>query len=177
MLPACNPTGNLEITLGGATRQELGEPRKSTIQAQLKTILIPLATDGFGLGLAAGFLRQDGRDAPARPFHNAYFYVPMSQGFANDRFVIHINIGASYDRNDGRTSRTWGIGSEAAITPRVYFIAETYGDGTGAPFRHAGFRFWIVPNRLQLDATYGQRAGETSSRWMSVGMRVLFPPK
>ncbi|MCA2998717.1 MAG: hypothetical protein ING75_08965 [Rhodocyclaceae bacterium] len=176
-LPACNPTGNIEMTLGGATRQEAGEPRQSTIQAQLKTILIPLETDGFGLGIAAGVLRRDGRGAPASPIDSAYLYAPMSKALAGDRVVLHLNIGASHDRNERKTFRTWGLGSETAITSRIYLIAETFGDGTGAPFRHAGFRFWLLPNRLQLDTTHGQRAGSANSRWISVGMRVLLPPK
>ncbi len=176
-LPACNPLGNLEMTLGGATRRIDGLSRQSTIQAQLKTILLPLTTDGFGMGLAAGVLSKRAPDAAANLSDNSYVYVPMSQAFFNDRLVLHVNVGASYDRNEKKTLRTWGIGSETALTSRVYLIAETFGETGSAPYRHGGFRFWLIPNRLQLDTTVGMRAGDRDSRWASIGMRVLFPPE
>jgi len=34
-----------------------------------------------------------------------------------------------------------------------------------------------VPNRVQLDATYGNRnGGETGERWFSIGLRLLSVP-
>jgi len=175
-LPACNPSGNLEWTLGGAVRDESGAPKQNTIQAQLKTIFLPLEPNGFGLGFAGGIQSKTGPEASAKPIDISYLYVPMSQSFLDDRVVLHLNVGASYDRNEKRSFRTWGLGSESALTPRVYLILETFGDGTGAPFRHGGFRFWLIPSRLQLDTTVGARAGDRDSRWISIGMRVLFPP-
>src|SRR5690349_17123527 len=36
-LPACNPTGNVELTVGGALTRELGETHTTDVQAQAKT--------------------------------------------------------------------------------------------------------------------------------------------
>ncbi len=36
---------------------------------------------------------------------------------------------------------------------------------------------WVVPDRVQIDATVGAQAGDYgASRWISIGMRLLSPP-
>jgi hypothetical protein len=45
-LPACNFTGNLELTLGGALTREDGQTRTTDVQAQGKTIFKPLEVNG-----------------------------------------------------------------------------------------------------------------------------------
>ena len=43
------------------------------------------------------------------------------------------------------------------------------------PTAHAGIRFWVVPNRFQIDSTYGvQQVGDPVRRFFSVGLRFLF---
>lgn len=174
--PACNPSGNLELSLGGATRAETGEPRASAVQAQFKTILKPLDINGWGVGLAAGVLSRNASDAPAKLVDNAYFYVPISKSFADDVVVLHLNLGAQRDRNAQQTKRSWGFGTEAALHPRLYLIAETFGEQGGRPFRHGGLRWWVVPSRMQIDLTVGSQSGNSQARWFTIGTRILFPP-
>jgi hypothetical protein len=59
--------------------------------------------------------------------------------------------------------------------PRWYGIIETYGQRKDKPTFHTGLRFWIVPNRMQLDATVGvQHATPFDRRFGSLGLRVLW---
>jgi hypothetical protein len=38
-------------------------------------------------------------------------------------------------------------------------------------------RVWVVPNRVQIDATIGTQGGDYgANRWLSIGMRLLTPP-
>jgi hypothetical protein len=57
-LPSCNFTGNLELTLGGSRTREAGRTETTDVVAQGKTLLRPLATDSWGVGLALGTVGQ-----------------------------------------------------------------------------------------------------------------------
>jgi hypothetical protein len=165
-LPACNPFG-LELTLG-ANRIEGDD----SLVLQAKMLLKPLDTNGYGLAASVGSLGGD-------PYVNGI----ASVSFFDDRAVVHANLGAIYDREASITRGTWGIGLEALLfAPRLYGILESYGQRGEKPTLHYGLRFWIVPNRFQIDATHGeQKAGSQSApdpaperRFNSVGLRILW---
>lgn len=171
-LPACNPGGNFELTLGGAlsysgTRQERGA---QVIQG--KTLFKPLATNGYGIGIAAGYATQPGSAHSGHP----YFYVPVSFSLADDLAVIHTNLGYTRERENHENRLTWGVGGEIQLSAQNYLIAETYGQDKGSPFFQLGLRHWIVPNYLQIDTTVGSRFGQFSEeRWLSIGLRLISP--
>lgn len=174
-LPACNFTGNLELTLGGAVTREFGGSSTSNVIVQGKTLLKPLQTNGYGIGLAAGYGAHPA-DYNGRNLGDPYFYVPASFSFADDRMVLHLNGGARHVRGE-QLRGAWGIGSEIQMSPRAYLIAETFGESRGNAAFQAGLRLWLVPNRVQVDATYGNQYGnKPDARWFSVGLRLLSPP-
>src|SRR5438128_843989 len=49
-IPACNPTGNLELALSGARTNEAGETHTSDALVQAKTLFRPLKTNDWGVG-------------------------------------------------------------------------------------------------------------------------------
>lgn len=171
-LPACNPGGNFELTLGGAlsftgTRQEAG-----ALVIQGKTLLKPLETNGYGIGIAAGYATQPGSANSGHP----YFYVPASFSLADDLAVIHTNLGYTRERENHANRLTWGLGSEIQLSAQNYLIAETYGQDKGSPFFQIGLRHWIVPNHVQIDTTLGSRIGQIhEERWISIGLRLISP--
>ncbi len=176
-LPACNPTGHFELTFGGARVRQNGEHAFTDHQVQAKTVLRPLETDGWGLGLAVGTVRHLKRESANGWPGDAYFYVPVSIAFDNDAWVVHVNAGAVNRRDEKRTIATWGLGNEIRLRDDLYFIPEIFRSERGRPFYQAGFRYWIIKDRLQVDATYGNRAvSDTGERWFSIGVRVLSPP-
>jgi hypothetical protein len=62
------------------------------------------------------------------------------------------------------------------LTPRAWLIAESYGQDKGNPFFQMGVRYWIVPNHVQIDTTYGSRFGAISEQhWFSIGLRLITP--
>lgn len=172
-LPACNPGGNFELTLGGGLAWADGRQQSGALVVQGKTLFKPLATNGYGIGLAAGYAAQPGSAHAGNP----YFYVPTSFSLADDRVVFHTNLGYTR-RHENREHRlTWGLGSEIQLTPRAWLIAESYGQDEGKPFVQAGLRYWIVPGHLQVDATYGTRLGRGGEEnWLSLGLRLISPP-
>ena len=164
-LPACNPWG-AELTLGHIRVDGiLGDTRTTVLQA--KTLLIPLTTNGTGVALTLGAFYG----STTNPYLNAI----GSFSFADDRVVVHTNLGALRDNVASTTRGTWGVGAEVLLMgPRLYGIVETYGQRGDKPTAHTGLRIWIVPNRVQLDTTVGVRRSTLEHRFGTVGLRVLW---
>jgi len=171
-LPACNPGGNLECTLGGALAYDGNRPESGAAVIQLKTLFKPLETNGYGMGLAAGYATQPGSAHSGNP----YFYLPVSFSLLDDRVVFHTNLGYTRERENQENRLTWGLGSETQLTDRTWLIAESYGQDKGHPFFQVGIRHWIVPNRMQIDTTYGSQFGAINDQhWFSIGLRLISP--
>lgn len=175
-LPACNFTGNLELTLGGARTGNAAGSETSDLVLQGKTLLKSLETNGYGIAFAAGYAGHPASHG-GRPLGGPYFYMPLSLSLADDRVVLHANLGAKHLREDRSNRGTWGIGSETMITPRAYLIAETFGESRDKASYQFGLRYWIIPNHVQIDTTYGNQYGsKRDARWFSVGLRLLSVP-
>ena len=151
-VPACNRL-DVEWTLGG-NRVE-GE---NNLIVQGKKLLKPLETNGFGLAVSiASIGGQFGINGIA------------SFSFLDDRSVIHANVAYLEDRP------AWGIGLEQLLlAPRVYGILESYGERGEKPTLHGGLRLWVIPNRFQIDSTYGTQQSDPVHRFFTVGLRFLF---
>lgn len=160
-LPACNP-GAVELTLG-ANRME----DDHNVVLQAKALFKPLETNGYGLAGSMGVFGGD-------PYVNGI----ASFSFFGDRAVVHANLGMVHDGERNELRGAWGLGLEALLfAPRLYGILETYGIKGEKPTLHYGLRFWIVPNRVQVDATHGtQKAwdSEPERRFNTVGLRILW---
>ena len=175
-LPSCNFTGNFELTLGGARTRDATGSETSDVIFQGKTLLKPLETNGYGIGFAAGYAAHPAAQN-GRTLGDPYFYVPASFSLADDRVVLHTNVGARHVRGESNSRATWGLGSETLISPRLFLIAETFGESRSNASYQLGVRYWIVPNHVQIDTTYGNQYGNKSdARWFSIGLRLLSVP-
>ena len=123
---------------------------------QGKTLFRPMDTNGWGTGLAVGAIKHPG---DGRSVSELYAYVPTSFSFYNDKFFLHTNVGVLHNQGTSTTRVTWGLGSETQLAEHTWLIAETFQQQEGRPFYQAGIRHWIVPNRVQIDATMGNRFG------------------
>jgi hypothetical protein len=175
-LPACNPLGGFELTFGGARTREGGTGAFTDELLQVKTILRPLDERGLGVGIAAGTLRRPHRESARGWPGDTYAYVPVSIAMSGEDWVLHVNAGAARHRDQRRTIATWGLGNEVRLRDGLYFIPEIFATDGGRPFYQAGLRQWVVKDRMQVDATYGNRAvSESHERWFSIGVRFLSP--
>lgn len=175
-LPACNFTGNLELTFGGARVRSDGASVFTDNVLQGKTLLKPLETDGWGAAFTLGTVRHPHRvEANGWP-GDAYFNVPISFSLMHDKWVAHLNGGASYRRDEKRTVATWGFGNEVQLRPDLFLIPEVFHSDPGRPFYQVGLRYWLVRDRVQVDATYGNRFVSQDLHWISIGVRLLTPP-
>lgn len=171
-LPACNFTGNLELTLGGALGKDYTGARTADIVLQGKTLFKTLEPNGWSWGLAFGNVRHPAIHANANLLGDLYAYIPASFSFREDRFVLHTNLGWLREKVGNQHRMTWGVGSESQISERTWLIAESFGQNQDKPFYQMGFRYWLVPDHVQIDTTYGNRFG-SGERWFSIGLRLL----
>ena len=158
-LPACNPSfvpleHGLEVTVGA---NRIGDQGNGILQA--KYLFKELQTNGFGLAATVGSFS-------GQPYANGI----ASLSFFDDRAVVHANVGRFSE--DGHT---WGVGLEALLfAPRVYGILETFGQRGETPTYHYGMRFWVMPNRFQIDATRADQGGDPQRRFYTLGLRFIF---
>lgn len=172
-LPACNPTGNFEITAGGGRAKPEGEPGTSDYVLQAKTLFRQLEPNGWGWGLALGKVFHPEINPGPNLLGNTYAYIPFSVSFNDDNVIVHTNLGWLKDRASGKHNMTWGVGAEIKVHPRLLAIAETFGDNHAKPYWQVGGRFAIIPDRVQVDATVGhQFDGPSGNRWISFGLRL-----
>lgn len=173
VLPACNPGGNFEITLGGGRAKYAEDYPANDYILQVKTLFKPLEMNGWGLGLAAGMVRHPEINPGPNLLGNSFAYVPFSASFYNDKIVMHTNLGWLRDHASNQDNLTWGLGGELQATTRITIIAETFGDNRTRSYRQTGIRFAVIPNVFQIDATIGQQfGGDSAGRWVSFGVRL-----
>ncbi len=176
-LPACSLGERTELTVGGAIGRG-GEPaRSSDALVQLKHLFRPFDERGWAAGIALG---QTVRSEPGRRSGlpgDAFATLLLSAASRDEAFAVHLNLGWLHQRERHRDRGTWGLGFEAQLAPSWILIGERFGDGSGRPWWQLGVRHWLVPGRVQVDATAGDRwGGPGGERWISVGIRLLSPP-
>ena len=171
-LPACNPFGNFELTLGTAVSAVDHQQTTADFIIQTKTIFKELTTNGWGIGFAMGVANHQSDDYPGpNGVGSTYAYLPFSHSFNDDQLITHINLGYIHYRNSSQDSLTWGIGSEYKLDPKLLYVLETYGDHRASPFIQTGLRYSIVPDILQMDTTVGKQLNGNDIQWLSVGVR------
>jgi hypothetical protein len=173
-LPACNPTGNLEFTVGGgrAYFDALATPNSTDYVYQAKTLFRKLDLHTSGIGLAVGMVHHPSIQVGPNQHGNQYAFIPISVPLNEDRLIMHLNPGILRDKASQETRKTWGIGFEFNATPRWMLIAESFGDTSTGSYWQSGVRFAIIPNLLQVDTTTGKKySGSSETQWISFGLR------
>jgi hypothetical protein len=172
-LPGCNPGGEVELTLGGGWRHEDGQTRNSDRLLQAKTLWRTLEGDSaWAWGTALGAVHR-----PLTSSTDVYAYLPLTVKLVGERLFLHANLGLRREGDTHEHVITSGLALEGQWSPRVWLVGETFVQDRGRPQFQFGLRFWVVPDRVQVDTTYGDRMGAGGAeRWMSVGLRLLSPP-
>lgn len=173
-LPACNPTGNFEITAGGGHTKNKSEPAINDYVLQGKTLFRDLTKNSYGWGLAVGRVNHPSSIPGPNSMGNTYAYIPVSISTMDDKVIYHTNVGWLRDKASSEQRMTYGFGAEVQTTNKLMLIAETFGDNKAKPYLQIGARYSVIPNLLQLDMTLGQQHnGNTDLRWISFGLRYI----
>jgi hypothetical protein len=169
--PACNPTGNLELAVGGARiRPDADEP-SSVIALQAKTLLSARGEGAWSFGLLAGAARDTG--APrGGPAFQGYAAKALASWYPRGDLEIDLNLGAANVYGQGSFALA-GAAIQYAIVDRLQLLAEAFHTEPGAGRYQVGARWTIVPDRFEAYASWGDRFGSPADQWsVIVGIRL-----
>ena len=177
LLPACNPLGNLELSLGMNRAHAVDTERATAIVVQAKSLIRELKPGEYGLGWVANLeSRRHPRPGQSRT-GDAHVAGIYSHSFRDDTFFIHANAGVRRLRDEHATEATWGLAAEYNFTERIAALVEA-SDTTRSPRGYqAGLWFALVPDRLELDISVGGDARDfRETRYWTVGIRMYTAP-
>lgn len=173
-VPGCNFFADTEVSLGTNLQTDSGLQSSRLYLLQAKKRWRVLEPGDWGISSTLGFIRSS-HGGPDE-VRDTYLNVPVTWSLGHDRFA-HLNVGWIKHETLGQGARTWGLGGEHPVHRRVIAIAETYGEQAQSSKYQLGLRFWIVPQRVQVDTTVGNAVrGSNQQRWFSIGLRLLTPP-
>ena len=174
-VPGCNFWGDVEWSLGGQQRSEDTPWTSGLLLGQAKKRWLRLSDGDWGVSTTLGFINTQPTSDFNAPQRDVYFNVPITRALGQDRFV-HLNLGWVQHNRDGSSRATWGLGGEWPLSPRLIAISEVYAETTTPSQYQVGLRFWVQPQRVQIDTTYGNVLGSASDQqWISMGLRFLTP--
>lgn len=171
-LPACNPTGNFEITGGFITTDYINVSKQDSYHLQGKTLFVPLDQDHrYGVGFSAGI------DRPIRNNGDNFAYIPFSISSANQEWVTDLSLG--WQQNlaiETKNTLTWGAGTTYSPNTHLSLFSEVFGNNKVKPTLHGGLSIGLIPNELQLDLTYGHDLSiKKDGDFFTVGLNYYMP--
>jgi len=176
VVPACSPIDGLEVSFGASRATEDGQSRTTNVVLQAKYVARNIEPGGWGWGWVAGGARHPDREDSRFP-GDLYALVMAGVSLNDDKLRLNVNLGGLHERESGKNYFTWGVLAEQDLGERFKAIGEVFGTQYNRPFFQAGVRAALVPDRLELDATVGNRFGRSSSeRWWTVSIRVVTDP-
>jgi hypothetical protein len=174
-VPGCNFWGDVEWSLGGQQRSDDTPWTSGLLLGQAKKRWLRLSDGDWGVSTTLGFINTQPTSDFNATQRDVYFNAPITRALGQDRFV-HLNLGWVQHNRDGSSRPTWGLGGEWPLSPRLIAISEVYAESTTPSQYQVGLRFWVKPQRVQIDTTYGNVMGSASDQqWISIGLRLLTP--
>ncbi|MYM27867.1 hypothetical protein GTP58_05995 [Duganella sp. CY15W] len=150
--PACNVGGSWELAAGGAWSEE---DKRTTHYGRLqaKTVFKPLEAGGWGLGLVLAHQFRAGRGLDGDLSAN----VPLSFSLLDDGVLLHLNAGVQRGHATHKVNATWGAGAAFKLDERNTLSAEVFGQQRNGARYQFGIAHALIPDHLQIDATWGNR--------------------
>ncbi len=170
-VPACGHFG-VEWQAGAVrTRPEGAGSRTSATFVQGKHAFRSVDDGDWGIGLVAGLTRLLDREEK-NGWGDPYLIVPLSFGLGQDkdsRALVHLNLGTTRNRAEGRNLTLWGVAVEKPVSERLTLLAEGFGENSRNPFFRAGGRYTLF-EKFDVDLTYVTRSGGAKEdRYWSLG--------
>lgn len=180
----------MEIIAGGGIGMDDIEGGRFSVAnpvIQPKLLMWRADEDGFpGLAFAAGVTLPAGRGSLYEDATGFYLIAPMTSRLFDDRVQVHLNVGLTGAREDGKTELRpyWGVATEIEVRSGwPHLVTEAY---AGDPLEALGPRWavqygfrWIASDHLNLDLTFGLQPDAAPgfgglAHWGQIGVRLLF---
>ena len=172
--PACNFGGNLEWSAGGAHVAPDTDPSYTHVQLQLKSALFKAADGKASFGASAGALRDTGAPHGSSAFQT-YYGKAIASWYPGDTLEFDFNVGAANSRGDG-TFALAGAAVQWTVVAGWQLLGEVFHDEPGRWKYQLGARSIVVPDRVELFASFGNRFGRSSATdFIVAGFRLQTP--
>jgi hypothetical protein len=166
--PACHLLRNLEITLGFGLEPETRALEEYTLE--LKTRFLRLSPGRLGLGLVVGVDLHGHEEEGNGRLAGLFAYVPATLSVADDRLLLHANLGWHLERdghdhghghgdeNGDHQAVVWAMRGDLYLPrfdDRLVLVGEVFSEDWLRPGYQVGLRFDAVPERLIVDVSWG----------------------
>ena len=172
--PACNFTGNLELTIGGARVHPDDAANASLVQLQAKTVVLTTEDSVWSFGAVGGAGRDTGAPHGSSAFQ-LYYAKALASWYPQSDLEIDLNLGAA----NGYASGTFGIAGAAiqyTVVTNLQLLAEVFRGEPGNGRYQVGARWIVVPNQFEAYVSYGSLFHGSTDRWSAiVGIRLQTP--
>jgi hypothetical protein len=119
-----------------------------------------------------------------RHFGDVYAFVPASLSFADDRLLLHGNLGWEWHRDEvdhgdhvhGEDTHhlTWGARADFGVHPALSLIGELHGEDDGKPAYQFGLRLHHPGAGVEMDVSWGGHADDDArGAGFTVGLAFL----
>jgi hypothetical protein len=164
--PACHLIPDFEVAVGIGLVDDGGSSRDLKYAVEGRYSFRSLRPNDFAIGLIAG-IGVDPRSPLSAGLVPEYFaYVPTTISLFDDRSHLHGNLGWTYhgSPNDmrvhahdhaGHHAFTWGLRTDFWVLTRMALVAQVFGEDRSYPEVELGARFSIVPDRIDIDLSWG----------------------
>jgi len=174
MQPACNFTGNLELSVAGARAHPDAAAASSLVNLQGKTVLSPRDGGAWSFGVVGGAARDTGAPHGGSAYQ-AYYGKALASWYPRDTVEVDLNLGAANVYGTG----TYALASAAvqyAIVPNLQLLGEVFRDAPGPGKFQVGVRYAIIADRFEAYASCGNLFRATSDgRFAIIGIRLQSP--
>ena len=172
--PACNFTGNLELSAGGASVHPDAAESASMVQLQAKTVLLATDDHAWSFGAVGGGARDTGAPHGSSAFQT-YYAKALASWYPRGDLEIDLNVGAANVCGSG-TFALAGAAIQYAVLANVQLLAEAFRDQPGTGKYQVGMRWIVLPNRVEAYASYGNVFRGSADRWSPIiGIRLQTP--
>jgi hypothetical protein len=175
IVPACNVTGNLELSLGYAGQHVAGDGSSRVAGLQAKSVLAGDGSSGWALGVAAGGGVVAGQGGATR--QTRYFGRALLSLYPLDWLEVDFNAGADDASGTGAVA-TVGGALQLTLGPRTTAFAEVFRDERGPGKYQVGLTVELAAQRVAVFASYGAglTLGLASRWWSTLGIRINTAP-
>ncbi|MDP4535797.1 hypothetical protein Q3O60_06335 [Alkalimonas collagenimarina] len=148
LAPACQLAG---VEWGFAVaRTASGEPQQYQVAA--KTELKSLSANSFGITAQLAYEFAAGQ----HQYGDMHLNLALTQSWQDDAWLLHLNAGRM-QRNQQSNDWTAGIALQRELAANQWLFVELHREQAGRPLYQLGYLQEVLPGRLQLDASYGNR--------------------
>lgn len=166
VLPACT-FAQVEWSLGGAKTWS-GEPNVYAFAA--KKSLVDFKTNYFGITAELAHEFSPGGSLAGDTHVNFSF----TKSWLDDVLLVHINAGRLF-KEQNNDSWTSAIAGQWEFSPSQWVFLELYREAAGRPFYQLGYLIEVLPERFQLDLSYGSRLHEKGTEsYITAGFVYYF---